>query len=407
MSSATGRGFTAGLVLAGASLFTVTPSLPLPHLPAGHVDIQLTSGDGSDLSGLANVPVNLFHDLVNIPYDMFEAPYSVNGLIPNFTTDGQHTPDQALWPDYAGPGGDSHDDTFHGAFNFLAGALNYTDSWLVSTPTNVWGWDTANPWNFTALIDDLLPVKALSEPLARNLNMLLEAESPIASADNKFIFHDPLGELEEQGAVPISKLTDGTGYDLGEAVNPVGHGADPLGNGGETYQEIWSNTTAKIDPDFGLGEFAKSLTQDPADNPIQPFDPQDVLPSVVYLLQSINLDFNPLSGGTDSFIFQGAQEVWGMPALFNGLLNGAHGLCPSCDDLIPDSVTTQLGGVLNDVFGPDSGFAQVLVGANTGLEKLLDSVLGSYLPDGVSFAPDATDEPGSAASDLASSIDPV
>ncbi len=208
---------TTGVVLAGTSLIAATAVSPVTSAPKPdpvNPGVQLTSSDD-----LLNVPINLLHDIANIPYYLFSAPYSTEGLVPNFTTDDQHVPgsgelpddetagtaadhyadSSSAWPLYDGPFDSGNDaDTFSGALNFLAGSLDYTGSWYESVPTNVWGWDTANTWNLPAVIDVLTPFahdddSAASNPIADNINQLMEAESPIASADNKFLFNDPLG----------------------------------------------------------------------------------------------------------------------------------------------------------------------------------------------------------------------
>lgn len=248
---------TAGVTLAGASLIAVTSVTPATSLPAPHVanlDVQLTSG-GFEFSDLLNIPYNLFADLINIPYQLFEAPYTVasnlpdgtptphDGLIPN-TADpdaGQFVPGSTLaengvidqpsvvWPEYYGSfdgtypdpdTGGSEDYVFNGALNFLSAALDYTGSFYVSNPTNVFGWDTANPWNLSAAIDVLLPFGDLGPKVAHNVNIIAEAEFPEADQANAYFFHDLIGELQSLFQVPLSDLTDG--YTLPEdgAHNP-------------------------------------------------------------------------------------------------------------------------------------------------------------------------------------------
>jgi hypothetical protein len=399
---------TEGLVLAGAGRVAMTPAAPVASVPEPtSLGVHLASSDGFEISDLLNVPINLFNDIANIPYDLFSAPYSVEGLIPNFTTGDQHVPGSgddgdatpgtgtdpddpsSVWPNYAGPfDGGPDDDTFHGALNFLAGSLDYTGSWLESFPTQVWGWDTGNPWNGSAAIDALLPFQHLGaapedNPVADNVNQLFEAQSPPADPGNVIFFKDPIGELMSQFAVPMSKLTGDGGYFLDPAdnLNNVGHNADPLGNGGDTYHEIWSGTDVHVDPSLGFNDFAESLTQDPADNPIHLPDLDDIYPALVHLQHAMNVDFDVLYPGTDSFIFQAAQEVYGIPYLINGLLNAEHGLDPGGPDLLPDSITQPLGDALNDLVGPDTSFAQSLSDLGGRYLDLQEGVLDVFLPE--------------------------
>ncbi len=402
---------TAGVALAGASVIAVTPVepvMPLPKPLLANLGVHLTAGEGDfSIDDLLNVPVNLLHDMINIPYYLFSAPYSVDSLIPNFTTDDQHVPGSgdlpdgeepgtaadhyddpsSAWPLYNGPYDDSSDpDVFHGAINNLAGALDYTGSWYESVPTNVWGWDTANTWNFPAVISLLTPWaydedSVAGNPIADNFNQLMEAESPIASMDNKFFFHDPIGELTDQFQVPMDELTGENGYDLPEALNPVGSEADPLGDGGYPYHEIWDGPTAHVDSDLGFGQFFDSLTDDPADNPIQLPDPDDIYPSLVHMYEASNVDFSPFDPGTDSFFFQAASDVFGAPAIINGLINGDHGLDPGAPDLIPDSVSQPLGDALDSAIGPDTEFAHVVSDFAGRTQDLSEGMLNVFLPE--------------------------
>jgi hypothetical protein len=373
---------TAGMALAGASLIAITPMAPPPaNVHVANPAVRLLSGGES----LLNIPYNLFADMVNIPYVLLEAPYSVKGLIPNTAADvaGQHVPGSGLaadgtidqpsdvWPLYYGPfdnfdpSGNSDDYIFHGALNFLAAALNYTGSYYVSNPTNVFRWDTGNPWNFQSVVDVLLPFKDLGPSVAHNLNIIAEAEFPEASALNAYFFYDALGELGTLFKVPFSTLVDGYTLPPDTALNPVGAGNGPLGaplEAGLPYHEIWSGQHVQLDPTLGFGDFFKSLMQDPSENPIHFVDLSTILPTYAHLQQGINIDFNPFEPGMAGFFFQAAQYVYGIPALINGIFNGPHGLMPGAPDIIPDSVTQYLGNALDSIIGPGTPLAQTLIG---------------------------------------------
>lgn len=394
---------TTGAALTGAGLIAVTPVAPVAPPPAPHPvtdGVHLTAG-GSDLSDLLNVPINLFNDMMNIPYDLFEAPYSVNGMIPNFADEaaGQHVPGSGLadantiddasdvWPYYYNFDGDPDGDTFHGALNFLSGALDYTGSFYVSNPTNVFGWDTGNTWNLPAAIDVLLPWTHLGpdmadNPVADNLNTIAEAEFPEASADNAYFFMDLLGELKTLFTVPFSDLV--AGYTLPEegALNPVGAGNGPLGaplEAGLPYHDLWSGEHVTVDSTLGFGQYFDHLLADPTDNPIHPLDLSTILPTIGHIQQAINIDFNPLSAGEDSFIFQAAQYVYGIPFIINGIFNGANGLDPGGPDLIPASVWQPVGDALNAIIGPDSGLAQFLIAVDKPFDDFVNS-LSDFTP---------------------------
>jgi hypothetical protein len=399
------------MALTGTGLIVVAPLAPVTPPPAPHLaalGIHLTAGGGDlGLQDLLNIPINLFNDMFNIPYVLFSAPYSVEGMIPNFPVDDQHVPGSGdlpagetpgtafdqyhgvsewAWPLYNGPYDlDNDPGTFTGALNFLAGSLDYTGSWYESVPTNVWGWDTANTWNFPALIDVLTPWGHLGEsmeanPIADNLNQLLEAEFPIAEPANKFFFHDLLGEVQNLFKVPLADLTGDNGYPLPESLNPVGSEPDPLGEGGYTYHEIWDGTTAHVDPSFGFAQILEHLTQDPADNPIQLPNLEDLYPALVHIYNASNVDFSPFDPGTDSFLFQAPLYVYGLPAIINGIVNGEHGLDPGAPDVIPASVWQPLGEALDSAFGPDTAFAHFVSDLTGRVQDLAEGSLNIFLP---------------------------
>lgn len=428
---------TAGLAFAGASLIAIssTPfNVPLAHQPGlstAHVDVSLSAIDAADL---LNIPVNLFNDFANIPYYLFNAPYSVFGLVPQFAAPGQDVEpgfNYPALPTSSNVSADplSADGVSNGALNNLANALFYTGSWWKSSPTNVWGWDTANPWNFAALLHVLLPMQPLSEPLANNLNTLLAAEFPIAEPANKFLFYDLPAELNSLFKIPTSQLEDGS-FTFGDGVpatnppviNPVGVGNDPLGNGGTTYPEIWNGTTPHLDPSYGLGtgtttgwgstvtNFFQSLLADPSQNPIHQVDLKDVVSTFWNVYNSFNTDFSPfymgadpatgvLIPGTDSFVFQGAQVVYGIPALINGIFG---------TPVIPDSVTQEVGAFLNQIVGPDSAFATSTVATSNAILEFISQLElatgGPGVPGFVDAAGDALDTLSTAGSDAAAGI---
>ncbi|MGV0636224.1 hypothetical protein ABQE69_17080 [Mycolicibacillus trivialis] len=393
-----------GLVLTAAALAAATavaPAAPRLSEKLEHLEVQLTAGL-EDLDGLLNVPVNLFYDIANIPYNLFGAPYSAAGLVPQFSA---LPPPSLEFPnvnigDYPGlktlPA--NFNGTSAGSLNNLANALLYTGSWWQSSSTNVWGWDTANPWNFTALINALIPIKQLSVPLADNLNTIMAAEFPIAEPANKFLFNDLLGELNTLFRVPLSDLTSGQWKFPNPLENPVGVGANPLGEGGTTYPEIWSGKIAHLDPFWGLGtgetqewsgqsvpNFLQSLLNDPSGRTVNFPDLNTVIPTLWNVYNSFNADFSPfylgvdpetgtLIPGTDSFLFQGAQPVYGIPNIINGIVNGQGGLWPDGPNILPSWLTTPVGDALNWLVGPNSAIAGTTVGISNALMSIVNQI---------------------------------
>ncbi len=103
--------------------------------------------------------------------------------------------------------------------------------------------------------------------------------------------------------------------------------------------------------------------------------------SLVHMYHAANVDFSPFDPGTDSFISQGAGDLFGAPAIINGLINGEHGLDPGAADLIPDSVTTQLGDALDGLIGPDTDLAENLADIAGRAQDLSEGMLDVVLPE--------------------------
>lgn len=340
------RPYLGRYLIAGAALVVAGGLIAAPLRPAGPhavgLDVRLVTD-----SSLFNIPVNFVNDLLNIPYYLYEAPYTVtipedlqgisgvDGMIPNFVTGYDPGPGadlpaiEALYDNVIDTGRfpDAAEGVFHGAMNFLAAALFYTGSWWYSSSTNVWGWDTANPWNFTALIDVLLPIKPLSEPLGANLNSYLQAELPIAAPENRFVMQDVLEEFGPKYffGLPLSTLHNGYTIPVDEALNPVGTGANPIGVGGDPYLEIWADKTVHVEPDFGLGRYFEHLMQDPADNPVHTVSPWAGLIAHQNLSDAMKVDFGNSAAGLDGFWLQLMPWLYSIPALVEGIINHLTG----------------------------------------------------------------------------------
>jgi transposase len=317
-----------GSALVASSVIAVAPLAAPPALDVAPPEVQLTSFIDEIMdnpASLLNIPANLFNDIINIPYVLFSKPYSVEGLIPQFATDDQTVDQGALdaladgkdfasagMGHYAGfDGADNaafaglNDDgvpEFHGALGNLGAALQYTGSWWLSSPTNVWGWDTGNPWNYTALIK-LLPFPELSDSLAKNMNIVAEADFPEVQGCD-FTCPNIMGMIEAMSNTPSQQqLIDGYTFDeSGTTTNPI--------NG---LPEIWAGTTVQLDPDEPWNNFVESLLQDPADNPIQLPDLGDIFTSTSSFLQGFWEDFELFT-----LAFNPDSLLWALGASFLG-----------------------------------------------------------------------------------------
>jgi hypothetical protein len=295
---------TTGVALAGASVVAVTPIMASP--PDVRVEnraVRLAA------DSVANVPVNLFYAIANIPY------YEVVAL--------------NSWSDAVEGGG----------------------SWWLKTPTNVWGWDPGNPPMLEALAAVLVPIPVISgngglphgitpngqdqagagpskvitagnsilggsaEPgtLGYILNVIAAAELPMHEGCG-FTCDDVLTALGGYFQVPLSDLFDGYTFD------PVKDANDPK------YPVAWAGQTiAPIDPTEPFTNFFASLTADPSDPDSQAagginlISLQDVIHAGTRLDESATVAFNPW--------FKGSYLLTGFPLydsdiLFGGLVKG-------------------------------------------------------------------------------------
>jgi hypothetical protein len=153
MQAASRPNVMAGTVLAAASLVAVSPLAPRPfQLPILSIETRLV--DASD--SILNIPVNLFDDIVNIPYN------EVQG------------------------------------FDVLSNSLFFSGDWWVPSATNIWGTDPGDLGHYMGLIDIMIPFAAISgldqpeiDPtadangtagLAQQLSLLAAAELPTSAS---------------------------------------------------------------------------------------------------------------------------------------------------------------------------------------------------------------------------------
>jgi hypothetical protein len=261
-----GAGLGAGIIAGGSA----APTVPDPEVASPAV--QLTA---EGLDDVANIPMNLFYDIVNIPANEINA------------------------------------------IDEFAQALFYAGTWLITSPTNLWGIDPGDPPKIDSLIDMLLPIPALADPLEEQINGYLEAETPTNTAcDTVFCVASP-DLLNGYNQVSTDELMSGYTFpDSGETVEfpnyvqnaasnlePMpdwvptdGHSEVHEGSAGDTTVMPWAGTEFTLDPGAPLNDFFDSLTQDPSDNALTPFP--DVFQTFTDLVESLLVPFNPfLEGG--------------------------------------------------------------------------------------------------------------
>jgi hypothetical protein len=163
----------AAAALAATSMVAVTPLATKAGELAAQLPIRQMATQLVDAESLANVPLNLFYDLINIPANELYAT--------QFFTDNL----------------------------FMAGP------WFVVSPTNLWGVDPGDPTHFMSVTNFLVPFSALSgmdEPetdfsggLGQQLWGLAAAELPTSSGCD---------ELACAPLEPESPITGLTGVDF-------------------------------------------------------------------------------------------------------------------------------------------------------------------------------------------------
>jgi hypothetical protein len=144
-----------GAALAVASAVAITPVAPQPpETPLVNQVMRLTA----DGDSLLNVPLNLFQDFFNAPYNEIQA------------------------------------------LDTLAQSLLFSGPWLVGSPTNIWGEDPGDPGHFEAMTQLLLPFPELSgydelqegvpiweaEGLGQQLSMMANVQIPLDATCSSF-----------------------------------------------------------------------------------------------------------------------------------------------------------------------------------------------------------------------------
>jgi hypothetical protein len=291
------------VVLAGAGII-VAPIAPTPDVHIVYQDVRLAdvsfslddlsgsvanfTGDltgisaATDTSDLGNIAENLLIDIYNIPYDEFEAPFTLPADL-GYATTGDPSFDE-------GGGSLSNLPTVtDGAINEVTNSLNYSGDLWVYDSTNIWGWDPGDPPKLAAGIDALFPFQTLSQPLGEQLNILGEAGFP-ESAACPFLCTDPIGLLTGVSQVSLTQLE--SGYTFGPVIDEFTGDLLP-----------WANTQVTLDPDTPFDDFLTSLEADPSTNTIEP------LPS----LGTVGTDLGNLLTASWNFIdpFVPDNEVFG------------------------------------------------------------------------------------------------
>jgi hypothetical protein len=334
-----------------ASLIAVSPIAPPPDLPRmASAAVRLTtsgvtdvlSGLGSldplgSLSGLtndlgslanlggfgdgslANIPYNLFADLVNIPYyESLALQEYAYALGPAGSVGGV-----AGW---IPPGTPSTGIADIGGQEFYA--LGGTGSWWMESIGNTWGWDNGNWPQLDAIVHFLLPFQ-FTESYAEQLQLLEQAEIIDGAQVNcEYECADVLGYVGNWFNTPLTQLLSLTHTFPNTIADTIGSNAGSIINVGPTPPGsdlvIWAGQPGTLYPLAPLEATAANLTGSPANNPIMLPDPANVLTSATQLFNDFTTNFNPFVTG--SFLYWGAPTDYSVPAFLAGMLQDFTGI---------------------------------------------------------------------------------
>ncbi len=281
---------------------------------------------------------------------------------------------------------------FIDAVNELSYALEVTGNWWVYSPTNVLGFDPADPPKITALVDLMIPFKPVSHAVGEHLSWWGKANLPMdegCTADVGPLCGNIDAIFAKMFLAPIWTLA--AGYQFPEVVNPVSDAEGAYGNqipGSTGTETAWSKAFVKLnlfDPAIALMNY---LTADPAANAPKPITPGEIVATLDRLRKALVLDFNPFV--QNSFLLKG----WPYTALTPLFKPFVPILCPTCDPVNP-------GGPTAAVPAPQSA-AATLVSAQTPADS---STSGTPAVDVPGDEQPAGAEPGSAKPDKAPSAD--
>ncbi|MCH9667528.1 MAG: PE-PPE domain-containing protein [Actinomycetia bacterium] len=221
--------------------------------------------------------------------------------------------------------------------NDLSHALEVTGSWWVYTPTNVLGYDPADPPKITSITNLTIPFKALSNPLGEHLSWWAKGNLPMnagCTGTAPPTCQDANGILSEMFQAPIWDFING--YQFPELINPVSDAEGAAGEeipGEEGAAVPWSEEAVQLNPMDPVYSVINYLLAPPEQNIPEPITFDEVVQALARFGAAAWLNFNPFVPG--SFLWKGAPYTLVTPLLkpFVGIL------CPQCDPEHPEDPT--------------------------------------------------------------------
>jgi hypothetical protein len=218
---------------------------------------------------------------------------------------------------------------FVDAVNDLSYSLEVTGNWWVYTPTNVLGFDPADPPKATALANLAIPFKPVSNAVGDHFAWWARANLPMNGGCTGSVgpaCADPAAILSKMFLAPSWALN--AGYQFPELYNPVSDAEAEIGEeipGSEGQAAPWSGAYVKLDPADPVNAMLNYLMAAPATNTPKTITLTEISATLDRFGKALDLAFNPFV--PRSFLLKG----WPYTALTPLFLPFVPALCPTCD----------------------------------------------------------------------------
>lgn len=215
------------------------------------------------------------------------------------------------------------------AVNDLSYSLEVTGNWWVYSPTNVLGFDPADPPKATALANLVIPFKPLSNPVGDHFAWWARANLPMNAGCTGSVgpaCADPAAILGQMFLAPSWVLN--AGYQFPELHNPVSDAEGVVGEeipGSVGQQAPWSGAYVKLDPADSVNSVLNYLFADPSTNTPKAVTLTEISATLDRFGKALELAFNPFV--PRSFLLKG----WPYTALTPLFLPFVPTLCPTCN----------------------------------------------------------------------------
>ncbi len=213
--------------------------------------------------------------------------------------------------------------------NELSYALEVTGNWWVYTPTNVLGFDPADPPKITALVDQLIPFKPLSHAIGDQLAWWARANLPMNESCTGSVgpaCADVGPILGSMFKAPIWTLA--SGYQFPELYNPVSAAEGDLGDiipGSQGELAPWSGSSVKLNTSDWINSVLNYLQADPSTNAPKPLSLPEIGATLDRFAKALVIAFNPFV--PRSYLLKG----WPYTALTPLFLPFVPLLCKTCN----------------------------------------------------------------------------